>query len=146
MLRRNFFIAAAIVASALLAAAQTDSPKLDVEVTYTGAGTVDDSHKVYVIIWDTPDFVKGADSGAVPIGVKTVASKSEVAHFEDLKGTVYVSMIYDPSGKWDAASVPPSGSSIGLYSTEPGTPAPIKLEVGKTTKVSATFDDSIKMP
>ncbi len=141
--RRTFLILGAVFAS--VAAAQTKSSKLDVQVTYTGPGTVDGSHKVYVVLWDTPDFIKG-DSGGPPIGMKALTSKSDTAHFDDLqKGPVYVSMVYDPSGKWDAASPPPAGSSIGLYSTEPGVPAPVKLDPGKPTQVSASFDDSQKM-
>ncbi len=133
-----------ILGSAL--AAFAESSTLDVAVTYTGSGTVDESHKLYVAVWDSPDFMKG-DSGGPPIAMKPVTSKSEVAHFDGLsKSPVYVSMLYDPSGKWDAASAPPSGSSVGLYSTEPGTPAPIKLEPGKTTKISASLDDSQKLP
>jgi hypothetical protein len=97
------------------------------------------------MLWDTPDFVTG-NSSAAPIASTTIASKSDMAHFDDLqKNPVYLSMVYDPSGKWDAASPPPPGSSVGLYSTEPGVPAPIKLEPGKTTKISATLDDSFKM-
>jgi hypothetical protein len=41
---------------------------------------------------------------------------------------------------------PPSGSSLGLYSTSPGEPAPLKLEDGKTVEIDLTFDDSAKMP
>ncbi len=126
--------------------AQTDTSKLDVQVSYTGSGTVDEGHKVFVVLWDTPDFVKG-DANVPPVAIKTATSKSEVVHFEDLsKSPVYVSMVYDPTGKWDAASAPSSGSAVGLYSTEPGTPAPVKLDPHTTTKVSATFDDSQKMP
>ena len=85
-------------------------------------------------------------TGGPPMGVQGVTSKSDIADFTGLsKGPVYVSMVYDPSGKWDAASPPPSGSSIGLYAKEPGTPAPIHLEPGKATTVSASFDDSQKM-
>jgi hypothetical protein len=143
--RRTFLLSGTVLASALTAA-QSDASKLDVQVTYTGSGTVDESHKIYVMLWDTPDFVTG-NSAAAPIASQTISSKSDVAHFDGLqKSPVYVSMVYDPSGKWDAASPPPSGSTVGLYSTEPGTPAPIKLEPGKTTKVSATLDDSSKMP
>ena len=142
--RRSFLISG--VAFALTASAQTERPKLDVAVTYTGSGTVDESHKVFIAVWDTPDFVKG-DTGGPPIAIQGVTGKSDTAHFDSLaKGTVYVSMVYDPTGKWDAASQPPSGSSLGLYSTEPGTPAAVKLEAGKTTKISASFDDSQKMP
>ncbi len=146
MNRRSFLLAGAILLSGLTAFAQQEGNKLDVEVSYTGAGTVDQSHKVFVVLWDSPDFMKG-DSGGPPLDVQPVSSKSGVAHFESLsKSPVYVSMVYDPSGKWDAASVPPSGSSLGLYSTEPGKPEPVTLTPGKVAKVSATFDDTSKMP
>ena len=143
--RRNFILGGSIFVSAIAAVAQQESSKLDVQVSYSGSGVVDESHKVFVVLWDTPDFAKG-DVGTPPIGVEAVTSKSGVAHFDNLqKSPVYVSMVYDPSGKWDAMSPPPSGSSIGLYSTEPGTPAPVKLEPGKAAKVVASFDDSLKI-
>lgn len=142
--RRHFVLTGVAFASAL--AAEGESSKLDVTVSYTGPGKVDEAHKVYVALWDTPDFMKG-DTGGPPIAMKGVTSKSDIAHFDSLsKGPVYVSLVYDPSGKWDAASTPPSGCSVGLYSTEPGTPAPITLEPGKTTKIAATLDDSQKLP
>jgi hypothetical protein len=144
--RRNFLLSGTVFVSAMIARAQTESSKLEVQVSYMGSGTVDESHKVYVVLWDSPDFIKG-DTGGPPIGMKTVTSRSGVAQFSNIqKNPVYISMVYDPSGKWDGASAPPTGVSLGLYAKEPGTPAPIQLEAGKTTKISATFDDSIKMP
>ena len=144
--RRKFFIAGWLVLCAAGAHAQSEGAKLDTQVSYTGSGTVDDTHKIYVLLWDTPDFVKG-DAHVPPVAVQSVASKSEVAHFDGLtKDSVYLALVFDPSGKWDAQSPPPTGSSIGLYATEPGTPAPIKLDAGQVTKVTAPFDDSVKMP
>jgi hypothetical protein len=143
--RRKFLLSGTVLVSALSAGAQAASSKLEVQVSYTGSGTVDESHKVYVVLWDTPDFVKG-DTGGPPMALKGVSSKSDVTQFSDVqKNPVYVSMVYDPSGKWDGASAPPAGASLGLYAKEPGTPAPIQLEPGKTAKISATFDDSFKM-
>ena len=125
--------------------AQAQSSKLTVEVSYTGSGAVNDSHKVYVVLWDTPDFVK-TNSANEPIAIKAVTSKSAAVQFDDVqKNPVYVSMVYDPAGKWEATSPPPAGASLGLYAKEPGTPAAVQLQPGKTTKVSATFDDSFKM-
>jgi hypothetical protein len=142
MHRRTFLVAGVTFASTLLA--QTDSAKLDVDVSYTGSGTVDDSHQIYVLVWDTPDFAKGE---VPPVGTQTIASKSATAHFDNLqKGAVYLTMVFDSTGTWDAASPPPSGSPVGMYSTEAGQPAPVTLDSGKTTKISAKFDDSYKMP
>jgi hypothetical protein len=143
--RRNFLLSGTAFASALTARAQTGRSRLEVQVSYTGSGTVDQSRKVYVVLWDNPNFIK-EEAGTPPIDIKGVSSKSAAVQFDDVqKSPVYVSMVYDPSGKWDAASHPPAGSSLGLYAKEPGTPAPVPLEPGKTTKISAAFDDSLKM-
>ncbi len=145
MHRRNFLLSGTVFVSALTARAQGKRSKLEVQVSYTGSGAVDESHKVYVVLWDNPDFIK-AETGPPPIDLKGVSSKSAAVQFDDVqKSPVYVSMVYDPSGKWDAASHPPAGSSLGVYAKEPGTPAPVPLEPGKTARISATFDDSFKM-
>jgi hypothetical protein len=144
MKRRTFVLSGAVLVSALAAHAQTGSSKLIVQVSYTGSGKVDESHKIFVVLWDNPDFRK--DSGVTPIAAKGITSKSAAAEFDDVqKNPVYVSMAYDPTGKWDAMSPPPAGSSLGLYAKEPGTPAPIQLQPGKTTTISAKLDDSFKM-
>jgi hypothetical protein len=149
MLHRRSFIASGFLLSSLAAvsrASGANGSTLQVHVTYAGSGTVDDAHKLYVALWDTPDFVKDG-SGAMPLALKFVTAKSAVAEFTDLdKNPVYISMAFDPTGKWDAQSEPPSGTSLGLYSTEPGVPAPVQLEQGKTTKIEATLDDSYKKP
>jgi hypothetical protein len=143
--RRNFLFSGAVFVSALTARAQDKSANLEVQVSYTGSGPVDESHKVYVVLWDNPNFVT-EEAGAPPIDLKGVPSKSASVQFDGVQmNPVYVSMVYDPSGKWDAQSPPPAGSSLGFYAKEPGKPAPIKLEAGNTTKISATFDDSVKM-
>ena len=143
MKRRSFVLSGAALVSALAANAQTGSSKLMVQVSYTGSGKVDESHKIYVVLWDNPDFVRS--SAAPPIVVKGVTSKSAMAEFDDIqKNPVYVSKAYDPTGKWDAMSPPPNGSSLGLYAKEPGTPSPVQLQPGKTTTISAKFDDSNK--
>ena len=144
MQRRTFVFSGAALVSALVAHAQTERSKLVVQVSYTGSGKVDEAHKVYVVLWDSPDFMSGASEA--PIGIQSVTSKSGKAEFDDLqKSPVYVSMVYDPTGKWDAMSPPPSGSSLGLYAKTPGTPEPVKLQPGKPATVNATFDDSSKM-
>ncbi len=148
MLHRRSFITAGLLSS--IAVSNTFAAKgsaLHAHVTYTGSGTVDDAHKLYVAVWDTPDFVKEGSNGTTPIALKFVTAKSAVAEFTDLdKSPVYVSMAFDPTGKWDAQSDPPSGTSLGLFSTEPGVPAPVQLDPGKITKIDATLDDSYKKP
>ena len=116
---------------------------LEVHVKYSGTGTVDDQHKIYVALWDSPDF---ANKDMVPSAVQATSSKDGTVTFDAVTKTpVYVSAAYDPSGQWDAQSAPPEASSLGLYSKAPGTPAPIDLKKGKKTAIDLAFDDSVKM-
>ena len=117
--------------------------KLQVRTNYTGAGTVDEKHKLFVVLWDSPDFVTG---GSMPVEIKSSSSKNGVVTFDDVKKTpAYVSAVFDAGGEWDAQSAPPEGSSLGLYSKTPGKPEPIDLKAGKTTSIDLAFDDSVKM-
>jgi hypothetical protein len=126
---------------AICAAGQTNAEKriLEVEINYTGLGTVNASHKIYVAVWNSPDL-----SGGPPIAVKSLDSKKGTVTFSDVQTPAYVSTAYDPTGNWDAQSPPPSGSSLGMYSKNPPNLQPIDVAAGKTTKVSITFDDSVK--
>jgi hypothetical protein len=127
---------------AICAVAQTNADKrtIEVEVNYTGAGTVNASHKIYVALWNSPDL-----SGGPPVTVKSLDSKKGMVTFSDVQIVpAYVSTAYDPTGNWDAQSPPPSGSSLGMYSKNPPNPQPIDVAAGKTIRVSITFDDSVK--
>jgi len=115
-----------------------------VRVNYTGSGTVDEGHKIYVALWDSPGFTQGS---ATPLAVKPAASKNETVTFTDVTANpAYASAAYDPTGKWDAQSPPPSGSSLGMYSKEPGKPAPISGTAGRTARAEISFNDSFKTP
>lgn len=141
MVKRARVTLAAVVISTVLGIAQT-SRSIEVNITYAGSGTVDASHKVYIALWDSPNF-----SGAPPIAVKPLDSKSGTVMFADVqKVPAYVSAAYDPTGKWDAQSPPPSGSSVGMYSSNPPTPDPIDVAPGKTGRVKLRFDDTNKVP
>ncbi len=137
----------------LLSARQNDKPQnaaargtLTVNSHYTGAGTVNDSHLIYISIWDTPNFAQPGGNSP-PLDTKSVSSKNGSGTFTDVTASpVYVSAAYDPKGEWDAHSAPPSGSSLGLYSKEPGNPAPVDVKSGHPATVHLSFDDSYKMP
>jgi hypothetical protein len=118
--------------------------KLQVHLNYSGSGTVDEKHKIYVVLWDSPDFVAG---GAMPVELQPSTSKDGIVTFSDVKTSpAYVSAAFDPKGEWDAQSgPPPEGSSLGLYSKTPGKPEPIDLKPGKTVSIELSFDDSVKM-
>lgn len=117
---------------------------LKVKLNYTGAGTVDEKHKIVLFLFDSPDFVQG---NVMPIGTNSAATKDATVTFPDLdKSPVYVVAVYDPTGNYDGMSVPPSGSSMGMYMKTPGQPEPVKIEPGKIVEIELAFDDTAKMP
>jgi hypothetical protein len=126
--------------------AQPEGRTVRVQVNYSGSGTVNATHKIFVALWNTPDFVK--EGSGPPVEVKPVDSKSGTVTFSGVqKVPAYVSAAYDPAGNWDGQSgPPPSGTSLGMYSKTPGTPEPIDVAPGKTATVTLSFDDSVKMP
>jgi hypothetical protein len=140
MTRYLYFVLGTLLVTAF-AVAQAGRT-IQVDINYTGSGTVDGSHKIYVALWDSADF----DSGP-PVDVQPLDSKTGTVTFKNVQTVpAFVSTAYDPSGKWDAQSPPPPGSSLGMYSTKPPTPDPIQVEEGKTAKVKLTFNDSTKVP
>jgi len=124
-----------------LAQTNADRRTLQVDITYTGSGTVDVSHKIYVALWDSADINSGP-----PAVVKSLDSKKGTVTFSDVRSTAYVTTAYDPTGSWDAQSPPPPGCSLGMYSKNPPKPDPIDVAPGKVAKVSVTFNDSAKVP
>ena len=115
---------------------------IQVDVTYTGSGTVDANHKIYVALWDSAQMNEGP-----PVAIKSLESKKGTVTFTDVqKVPAYVSTAYDSTGHWDAQSPPPSGSSLGMYTLKPPTPEPIDAGPGKTAKIKLTFDDTNKVP
>jgi len=118
---------------------------LKVKLDYSGSGVVDARHPIYVFLFDSPDFVKGA---GMPIGDAAATAKDQTVTISGVAaGTVYAVAAYDPQGAYDGQSgPPPSGSSMGMYNKTPGTPEPIKIEPGQTVTIELPFDDSHKMP
>jgi hypothetical protein len=117
---------------------------LKVKVLYTGSGKVDEEHKIFVFLFDSPTF---AQNPAMPFASQSATSKKETMTFPGVsKSPAYVAIVYDPTGAYEGMSPPPSGSSLGMYSKTPGQPAPVEVKEGKTTEVEVTFDDSQKMP
>src|SRR5262245_50899277 len=144
MSKRLYMVLGLFVLFAICVAAQTSAGKgtIQIEINYTGSGTVNASHKIYVALWDSSDLSSGP-----PVAVKSLDSKKGTVTFLDVqKVPAYVSAAYEPSGAWDAQSPPPSGSSLGMYSKNPPNPQPIDVTSGKTVTVAITFDDSVKVP
>jgi len=143
MNRRTYLAVCAVFALGTAMAAEPST--LEVKLNYTGAGTVDEKHKIVLFLFDSPDFTQG---NAMPIGSAMASAKDEVVKFKDIaKGPVYVVAAFDPKGEYDGQSgPPPSGSSLGMLIEGPNAPKAIALEPGKTTTITLTFNDMIKMP
>ena len=139
-----------VLGTALLASAgQTDKGEtgstVKVMCHYKGTGTVDDSHKIYISLWSTPDFVQPG-SQAVPVDTKPLSSKTGTVVFSGVTASpVYVTAGYDPKGAWDAHSAPPAGTSLGLYSEGSGKPKAVEVKTSEAATIHLAFDDSQKM-
>jgi len=134
---------------------------LKVKLNYTGAGPVDQKHKIYVLLCDanpyTATSLVDSTSAATPpapaAGVshilrrQSASGKDETITFHDLSvSPVYAVAFLDKSGSYDGVADPASGSPAGAYGKAPGELASIKLEEGKTVEVVLGFDDSTKTP
>ena len=118
---------------------------LKVKLKYTGPGTVDEKHRIFVFVFDTPDFVRRED--VMPIAYDSGAAKDATLTISDVATSpVYLIAIYDPTGGYEGMSKPPTGCYLGIYGTTPGEPGAIAIEAGKTAQVDVAFDDTIKMP
>ncbi len=142
----GWFVFGLLVTLPRQAKAQDAGSAVQVRVHYTGTGTVDEQHKIYVVLWDSPEFSEG-NGRVMPVELKPITSKNGTVTFSDVKKLpAYVSVAFDPNGGWDGKSgPPPEGSSLGLYSKEPGKPAPINIAANKQTTIEIPFDDTVKM-
>ena len=134
-----------LLAGGAMAQEKSKARTLNVKVKYTGEGKVDDKHRIAVFVFDSPDFTQGS---VAPFATKDTDAKEATVTFSDLdRSPVYVAVIFSPDGTYDgSAGPPPSGSSIGMYSTEPPQPSAINIEEGKSADIDLPFDDSFKMP
>jgi hypothetical protein len=167
-MKRRMAVLAAAILSILpgVAGAQekTEGQTLVVKLKYKGKGTVDEKHKVYLLVIDNDPYsadVLADASSTKPIdpaqskGKKIAyilqrqgaASKEQELTFKGLKSSpVYVVAFFDQAGTYEQTQGPASGSPSGQYGSTPFKPDPIKLKEGKPTEVKVQFDDSSKTP
>jgi hypothetical protein len=136
-----------VLAAAAPRAQQAPAPdpytgKLQVVVDYTGAGTVDADHGVWIWVFDTPNI--STDSS--PIGTGVVKANKTGYKFSMLPKTVYLAVAYDDKGGYDGtAAAPPTGTPIRIFGvTGPGTTA-TPVTTGDDATTTVTFDDSVRM-
>src|ERR1035437_244220 len=118
---------------------------LKVKLNFSGAGPVDQKHKIFVFVFDSPDFIRRED--AMPIGNDSATAKDATLTFSNVATSpVYLIAVYDPAGNYEGMSKPPAGCSLGIYSKTPGKPDPVSIDAGKTAQIDLAFDDTVKMP
>lgn len=147
MYRRIAGFSAFYIFLAILAAGWTQtslkaaaSKTLKVKLNYTGNGSLDEKHKIHVLLFDSDPYNSKTFE---PMVSKTAGTKNETVIFTDLHASpVYAIAFYDKY----ASGQPESGSPVGIYGEGPGKMAPIKLENGKTVGIEIAFDDSTKVP
>ncbi len=142
----GWIVSSLFAASSQHALSQGTKPggTIEVRVNYTGSGTVNQTHPIYVSLWNSAAFVQEG-SKETPIQTKPVHSKNGTAVFNNVAGNhAYVSAVYDPSGMWKAMSPPPAGSSLGLYADSDGKPERVTLTSEKKASIELKLDDSFK--
>jgi hypothetical protein len=169
MRRTNAILVAFMMAFGLLAFGWTQvSTKaaeakrtLRIKLNYTGAGTVDEQHKIYVLLFDANPFTSSSlvDVSSQPTppapaeGVshilvrQSAAGKNATVTFRSVSvSPVYAVAVFDRSGTYNGQSELPSASPMGAYGKLPDKLEPIKIEPGKSLQVVLSFDDSTKTP
>ena len=127
--------------SAAPGAASETAGAVKVTVNYTGKGTVDASHKLWVWIFDTPNI----GAGSMPIDQVSLDANGRQAVFENVApGQVWIAVAFDEQGAMMGDAPPPSGSPISVHLGNDGMPSPVTP--GEKGVVALTFDDSMRMP
>ncbi len=113
-----------------------------VTVTYKGKGPVDQTHEIWVFLFDSAEL----GPGARPIATEVVRKNGGTATFANVaQSPVYVRIAYDEKGDYDGFSgPPPSGTPLGMYSKDAKTIAPVTP--GPGAKIKVVFSDSFRHP
>jgi hypothetical protein len=119
----------------------TVAGEVKVTVKYTGKGSVDGSHQLWIWLFDTPDI----GPGAIPIAEMSLAKNGTTATFPDVAPEkVWIAVAYDEQGGFGGSAPPPTGSPVMIYGMESGSPTPVSP--GPKGEATVTFDDSQRMP
>jgi hypothetical protein len=134
---------------------------LKVKLNYTGAGIVDEKHKIYVLLFDANPYTAStlAETTSDPTppvpaaGVshilrrQSASGRNEAITFSDLGvSPVYAVAFFDKNESYTPHSPLVSGAPMGVYGKAPDKAEPIKLGVRKTAELVLALDDSTKSP
>lgn len=134
----------ATTGTAPLAAVATDTTgagALTVTVRYTGQGAVDDTHRIWIWLFDTPDI----SPDSMPVREAFVSTNGGSTTIEGLgEDKVWIAVGYDQRGGSTGNAPPASGSPVGIHAGTDGRPVPVAT--GDKAVAVVTFDDSLRMP
>jgi hypothetical protein len=133
-------VAVALAASPVRAAGQAAGDgRLEVTVTYKGAGVVKPTNAIAVFAFGSPTI----DDSSEPIGVQRLEKNGGTVTFTGLSSpTVYLAVTFDEKGTYAAQGAPPAGTPYTIYNAKArGAPA-TPIAIGKGARVSITFDAS----
>ncbi len=139
--------AALFVIAQLPAQAQQTKPVagakgVTVTVKYSGKGTVDANHSIWVWLFNTPDI----NPGSIPIAEQTIEKNGGTATFANVSPPqVYIAIAYDEKGGFAGQAPPPSGSPIVFYGAKTAKDKPQPVKPGPKTSVRVTFNDAQRM-
>jgi hypothetical protein len=118
------------------------SGKLNVVLNYTGSGAVDQNHRIWIWLFDTPNISTDSE----PIATGVVSSNGAAYKFVGLPKAVYIAAAYDEKGGYDGTSgPPPSGTPYTIYGGGSGAAAAVPTG-GDDASVTVSFDDTLRIP
>ena len=85
--------------------ASPDGELGDSSVEYTGQGTVDQDHRIWIWLFDNPDSSTWPDSS--PLAVAMLTENGASNKFTGLPKQVYFGTVYDEAGGYDGTAGPP---------------------------------------
>jgi hypothetical protein len=119
-----------------------ESGKLSVVLNYTGSGAVDQNHRIWIWLFDTPNISTESE----PIATGVVSSNGGAYKFIGLPKDVYIAAAYDEKGGYDGTSgPPPSGTPYTIYGGGSGAATAVPTG-GDTASVAVSFDDALRIP
>jgi hypothetical protein len=150
-----------LAAMQLSASPTTTHRTLRVKLNYTGARSVDENHRIYVLLFDSnpitaSSLVDSTSEAAPPPAASGVSHilrrcsasrRNDTVTFDYLSSSpVYAAAFIDQNGTYDGHSEPIPGAPMGLYKKAPNQIEPITLKERKRVKVVLAFDDSTRIP
>jgi hypothetical protein len=123
--------------------AKPDASGVTVTVKYTGKGTVDANHQLWVWLFDNPDI----GPGSIPIAEQAIPKNGGTATFSNVTAAqVYIAVAYDEGGGFGGQAPPPPGSPIAMFGAKGPDAPPEAVVPGPKAAITIALDDTMRMP